>query len=54
MPMSASPEGASFSRRTFLEGLGGVGGTALMLAGMSALGFGIEARAATAGAGARR
>jgi monoamine oxidase len=30
------------TRRTFLESLGGVGGTALVMAGMSALGFGIE------------
>ncbi len=42
-PADASP----LSRRSFLEGLGGVGGTGLVLAGMSALGFGIEARAAT-------
>ncbi len=35
------------SRRSFLEGLSGVGGAGLVLAGMSALGFGIEARAAT-------
>ena len=30
------------TRRMFLEQLGGVGGTALMLAGMDALGFGIQ------------
>ena len=30
------------TRRAFIESLGGVGGTALVLAGMSALGFGIE------------
>ncbi|MGC1302854.1 MAG: flavin monoamine oxidase family protein [Caulobacteraceae bacterium] len=34
------------SRRTFLEQLGGVGGSALVMAGMSALGFGIESAAA--------
>src|SRR6201995_5371211 len=34
--------GYGFSRRAFLERLSSVGGTALMLAGMSALGFGIE------------
>jgi len=33
---------AGMSRRMFLERLGGVGGTALLMAGMSALGFGIE------------
>jgi monoamine oxidase len=38
---------SSLSRRAFIESLGGVGGTGLVLAGMSALGFGIEARAAT-------
>ncbi len=37
---------SALSRRGFLEGLGSVGGTGLVLAGMSALGFGIEARAA--------
>ena len=36
---------APYTRRSFIESLGGVGGTALVLAGMSALGFGIEARA---------
>jgi monoamine oxidase len=35
------------SRRMFLQHLAGVGGTGLLMAGMSALGFGIEARAAT-------
>lgn len=35
------------SRRRFLEGLGGMGGSALLLAGMSALGLGIKS--ATAG-----
>jgi monoamine oxidase len=34
--------GYGFSRRAFLERLSRVGGTALMMAGMSALGFGIE------------
>ena len=33
--------GNGFSRRRFLEGLSSVGGSALLLAGMSALGFGI-------------
>jgi monoamine oxidase len=33
--------GKSVSRRVFLEGLSSLGGSALMLAGMSALGFGI-------------
>ncbi len=37
----------SLSRRAFIERLGGVGGTGLVMAGMSALGFGIESRAAT-------
>ena len=37
---------SSLSRRAFIERLGGVGGTGLVMAGMSALGFGIEARAA--------
>ena len=41
-------EGTGFSRRMFLERLNGIGGTALMLAGMSALGFGIEAQASEA------
>jgi len=41
-PISVPP-----TRRMFLEHLAGVGGTPLLLAGMSALGFGIEARAAT-------
>jgi monoamine oxidase len=35
------------TRRMFLEHLAGVGGTSLLFAGMSALGFGIEAKAAT-------
>lgn len=35
-------DGYGFSRRAFLERLSGVGGTALLMAGMSALGFGIE------------
>jgi len=46
MPMSTNPDGSAFSRRMFLERLGGVGGTALLMAGMSALGFGIESAAA--------
>lgn len=33
--------GAGVSRRSFLENLGGMGGSALLMAGMSALGFGI-------------
>jgi monoamine oxidase len=37
----------SLSRRAFIERLGGIGGTGLVMAGMSALGFGIESRAAT-------
>jgi monoamine oxidase len=43
--MDVVSEGAGMSRRGFIERLGGVGGTALVLAGMSALGFGIEAKA---------
>jgi monoamine oxidase len=45
------------SRRLFLERLGGMGGSALLLAGMSALGFGIasaQAAPPTLGAGAGR
>ncbi|WP_374574389.1 NAD(P)/FAD-dependent oxidoreductase [Phenylobacterium sp.] len=47
---------AGLSRRMFLERLSGVGGTALLLAGMSALGFGVESALAeppklTGGAG---
>src|ERR1700744_6366289 len=42
MAMSSETSGAGFSRRYFLEQLSSVGGTALMMAGMSALGFGIE------------
>jgi len=45
--MSVNSGGANFSRRDFLERLHAVGGTALLMAGMSALGFGIEAQAAT-------
>ncbi len=41
------PAGPPRTRRAFLEYLAGVGGTPLLLAGMSALGFGIESRAAT-------
>lgn len=33
--------GGGVSRRRFLEGLGGIGGSSLLMAGMSALGFGI-------------
>ena len=33
---------SALSRRMFLERMGGVGGSALVMAGMSALGFGIE------------
>lgn len=41
-------EGAGrFSRRAFLERLGSVGGTALVMAGMSAFGMGIESAHAT-------
>jgi monoamine oxidase len=40
--MFTDPTGGGLSRRAFLERLSGVGGTALMMAGMSALGFGIE------------
>ena len=43
--MTSAPD--ALSRRAFIERLGGVGGTGLVLAGMSALGFGIESRAAT-------
>src|ERR1700761_4143702 len=46
MPEFSNPDGFGFSRRAFLERLSGVGGTALMMAGMSALGFGIESAAA--------
>jgi monoamine oxidase len=40
------PVAMPLSRRNFLERLGGVGGTALVMAGMSALGFGIESAVA--------
>ena len=40
------PSNIPLSRRSFLEQLGGVGGTGLVMAGMSALGFGIESAAA--------
>lgn len=43
--MSEQPMRAGFSRRDFLERLSGVGGTALLMAGMSALGFGIASAA---------
>jgi len=39
------PKSAPLTRRSFIESLGGVGGTALVMAGMSALGFGIESAA---------
>src|ERR1700733_4446142 len=45
MTMFAESDGAAFSRRDFLERLGGGGGTALLMAGMSALGFGIASAA---------
>lgn len=38
----SASDGHGFSRRAFLERLSSVGGTALLMAGMSALGFGIE------------
>jgi len=41
------PTDMPLTRRSFIERLGGVGGTALVMAGMSALGFGIESKAAT-------
>ena len=44
--MAQTPTPTPLTRRSFIESLGGVGGTALVLAGMSALGFGIEAQAA--------
>ena len=47
MAMFAQSEDAGFSRREFLERLQGVGGTALLMAGMSALGFGIASAATT-------
>ena len=37
-----APIAAALTRRMFIEQLAGVGGTSLMLAGMNALGFGIE------------
>lgn len=46
MVESVNSRFSGFSRRQFLENLGSVGGTALVMAGMSALGFGIEAQAA--------
>jgi len=46
MPLLTPSGGFGLSRRDFLTELSRVGGTALMMAGMSALGFGIEARAA--------
>ena len=41
-----TPYVGSTTRRSFLESLGGVGGAALVMAGMSALGFGIESAVA--------
>jgi monoamine oxidase len=43
--MFAESDGAFFSRRAFLQQLSSVGGTALLMAGMSALGFGIASAA---------
>jgi monoamine oxidase len=45
MSMFTESDGAAFSRRDFLERLGGIGGTALLMTGMSALGFGIASAA---------
>ena len=45
MSMFSESDGAAFSRRDFLERLGGMGGTALLMTGMSALGFGIASAA---------
>lgn len=45
MVMITESDGAAFSRRDFLERLGGIGGTALLMTGMSALGFGIASAA---------
>ena len=45
MSMFSESDGAAFSRRDFLERLGGIGGTALLMTGMSALGFGIASAA---------
>ncbi len=47
MAMFEQSNSSGFSRRDFLERLGGVGGTALLMAGMSALGFGIASAATT-------
>ncbi len=41
MESQKSTDGLGLSRRSFLEGLGGFGGSSLLMAGMSALGFGI-------------
>ena len=38
---------AALTRRVFLEQLGGVGGTAMVMAGMEALGFGLESQVST-------
>jgi monoamine oxidase len=45
MAMFADSQGGIVSRRDFLEKLGGIGGTALLMTGMSALGFGIASAA---------
>jgi monoamine oxidase len=45
--MLTQSDGAAFSRRDFLERLYGLGGAALMMSGMSALGFGIASAATT-------
>jgi len=45
MPHPPGSDGAAFSRRDFLLRLNGVGGVGLMMAGMSALGFGIASAA---------
>jgi monoamine oxidase len=45
MTMFTESDGAGFSRRAFLERLQGIGGTALLMTGMSALGFGIASAA---------
>jgi monoamine oxidase len=44
MVMSMLPVAAGLTRRMFLEQLSSVGGSALMMAGMSALGFGLESQ----------
>jgi monoamine oxidase len=47
MAQSPPSDGAVFSRRNFLERLYGLGGTALMMTGMDALGFGIASATPT-------